>query len=1410
MLEVMYYRGKKNTPELHEKYADRLERLAIDRFHTDCDVKQLKEHQYRGCPIYRAKLNQKARVLFVYLPIDNGTEKLFLLEFLENHEYEQSEFLNGKKLADAEKIGVVELLPSKEKIETEQQADSKPLLKFAQVHFYGNKKLELHKIQLEAFEQSLKQQRSAALVLGQSGSGKTVLAMALLLKGIREHGHTRVLYLTQEEDLCNTVRQKWANHPDYERYKENIECLQFIDFFKKQNKKFQWTPETSQAELEKWLEQHQHRKKFKLESYKFLTIYEEFRTISGYSKEEYCAVDFGKKRCLIQDRETREIFFKAYENWQQYLQTNKIILCDFSEIPEQEKYDVIAIDEIHDFSNLQILQLPKLTERLLCFGDSRQQLADNVRKTIFIQQCLAKHYKDIYEIELPMSHRCPNSIMQFSGAFETMRRQVMSISAKTDKPLLGLEKQGEVEWKTPDSPEADILLKQLANNADACIITLAGSLDKVRKKYPFFTQIFTPDRIKGLEYKHVVLVNFLEDERFRELNKCLKSKGFTDLDALLSACFVAATRPTESLTFLNEKENAQIDEVLRILHAAMAIAQDRSMPGESVCSSSSTSLVVPATVKESTPEEWEQQAKELIQKSLDNTLMVERILVEHLKMNAQEIDAWIAKNREPAVDKSSSSAAESVQLVGGKLKRKKKSNWFPLDDLLATTDEEFQKQLMFINDINKKSPDGNTLLHYVAAKETREKKLHILLKRQEINVNAQNGYGYTPLHSAVMGIALTALKALIKMPGIDVNLTDKEGRSAIHLAIPQADLGILELLLTISGMDINLQDVKNNSYLHVAVKKRPLLVGRLLNMPGIDVNAKDGYGRTPLFDAVLFKKKELVKLLLIAENIDADSKDNERRSPLMIAILEGDVEIVRHFLELALEKIDINYNYDGVGTYLHMAVAAGHLEIVKLLLGVPNIDVNLQDSDGLEPLSLAFKKNKIEIAGLLLRRANCIISDSAYLMIKPHVFWLKTPEIVSKINWNHRSSVDGSTPFMWLCQDVSPLTPLGSGTRDIVLEYTIRHNSIKKAMNMGGNTREKDNQNRTALFFACFFSNVGAMSAFLERNDYEANFADTFENLPWKRREILLKKMEEMKTAAFLSNVKTKLDAVIKAQQPTLVLTELFALEDLAEFERRVKAFGDINQKIFAAEYTLLSYACYKNVAVEKVQILLKMPGINVNYKDKSGYTALALAFSETSWKTIKLLLSIPGIDCSDITSQIGVPGFGSIDWNYRSKTDGSTPLMWICKIQCKTEQEEENKVHLAISLIRNAAVDITHRDNQGRTALFYACESNSVGMIRLFISRYEDYFQLSFNMLSQNDIETLFKNLWNVSAFLKRTKDFVAAEDLDKIILAQQARLAPKMILSMFENSKERSRSPSPEPAKKNLNGSLEMSKTS
>ena len=49
---------------------------------------------------------------------------------------------------------------------------------------------------------------------------------------------------------------------------------------------------------------------------------------------------------------------------------------------------------------------------------------------------------------------------------------------------------------------------------------------------------------------------------------------------------------------------------------------------------------------------------------------------------------------------------------------------------------------------------------------------------------------------------------------------------------------------------------------------------------GVDVNAKDGYGRTPLHEA---KTKEIAELL-IAKGADVNAKNDEGKTPLDMAI----------------------------------------------------------------------------------------------------------------------------------------------------------------------------------------------------------------------------------------------------------------------------------------------------------------------------------------------------------------------------------------------------------------------------------------------------------------------------------------------------------------------------------------------
>ena len=114
---------------------------------------------------------------------------------------------------------------------------------------------------------------------------------------------------------------------------------------------------------------------------------------------------------------------------------------------------------------------------------------------------------------------------------------------------------------------------------------------------------------------------------------------------------------------------------------------------------------------------------------------------------------------------------------------------------------------------------------------------------------------------------------------------------------------------------------------------------------GVDVNAKDKYGESPLLFAATFGHKEIAELL-IANGADVNTKiDKIGMTPLHIATGQGYKEIV----ELLIAKgADVN----------------AKVEITELLIA-NGADVNAKDVGGKTPLDWAIRRHHHEIADLL-------------------------------------------------------------------------------------------------------------------------------------------------------------------------------------------------------------------------------------------------------------------------------------------------------------------------------------------------------------------------------------------------------------------------------------------------------------
>jgi ankyrin repeat protein len=131
---------------------------------------------------------------------------------------------------------------------------------------------------------------------------------------------------------------------------------------------------------------------------------------------------------------------------------------------------------------------------------------------------------------------------------------------------------------------------------------------------------------------------------------------------------------------------------------------------------------------------------------------------------------------------------------------------------------------------------------------------------------------------------------------------------------------------------------------------------------GTDVNARGGSEKTPLLLAVQRRREELVKLLL-AKGADPNAKDNDQRTSLHFAAMDANKEIIEILLANGADVHARDYQ----GKTPLLWVGTDSKEIVKLLL-VKGAGVNEKDTNGYTPLHRAASGDFTEMAQSLLAK----------------------------------------------------------------------------------------------------------------------------------------------------------------------------------------------------------------------------------------------------------------------------------------------------------------------------------------------------------------------------------------------------------------------------------------------------------
>ncbi len=231
-------------------------------------------------------------------------------------------------------------------------------------------------------------------------------------------------------------------------------------------------------------------------------------------------------------------------------------------------------------------------------------------------------------------------------------------------------------------------------------------------------------------------------------------------------------------------------------------------------------------------------------------------------------------------------------------------------------------------DANTKDGRGETLLMYAAAVGSLDAMKFLIGKGADIN--AQNEFGSTALIWSATDLA--KVKLLLGR-GANVNTASKRGRTALFLAAMTDRSAETVRLLLAKGADPKVVDGYKNTTLNAAAAGNDTETIRLIIDAGVDVNAANVLGLTPLI-------------------VSAGDNGNVRAVKMLLAKgARVNAVSVAPFMYPGLAPKAGTPQFGSI-TALGMAAPFGPPELIKALLDA-GADVNVKDVRDMTPLMMA-------------------------------------------------------------------------------------------------------------------------------------------------------------------------------------------------------------------------------------------------------------------------------------------------------------------------------------------------------------------------------------------------------------------------------------------------------------------------
>ncbi len=558
------------------------------------EVKKLKPTSY-----YRAKLDYRNRLLFKIVTYCDEQYAL-ILEVIRQHAYDKSSFLKGAHIQEHH------LVKTPEDITSEA------------INYLNDQQPNLHRldklISFDDAQYSLLPLPCPLIIIGSAGSGKTALTLEKM-----KHYSGDIAYITHSAYLVHHARSLYhANLEDTPE--QQVTFLSYQEFIETIEVPAQ--QEITFAQFSHWLSKFMHSKLARDPH----TLYEEFRgVISGtrsdkpyLTQEEY--LNLGVKQSVFPPASRLDVY-QLYEKYRQFLvdiNAYDINLMSYDYLDKiTPAYDMVVVDEIQDFTNIQLLLILKSlrqSDQFILCGDSNQIVHPNFFswskiKTLCYQDDIATS-QQITRI-LQTNYRCAENITTLANAILKIKQARFGSIDKESNYLVKSQaaQQGGVYFL----PESDKRVATLNTNSQQsthyAVIVLRDALKEKAKRLFQTPLVFSVHEAKGLEYDNIILYDAISSE----------AKAFMTIASGLTSDVIHAPlhyargkdKTDRSLEMYKFYINALYVAITRGVKKVYWVESVRTHPLFDLLSLKEMDGALAAEQEKSSSQEWQQEARKL-------------------------------------------------------------------------------------------------------------------------------------------------------------------------------------------------------------------------------------------------------------------------------------------------------------------------------------------------------------------------------------------------------------------------------------------------------------------------------------------------------------------------------------------------------------------------------------------------------------------------------------------------------------------------------------------------------------------------------------------------------------------------------------------------------------------------------